>query len=216
MNYFVVRGGAEYGPYTLTDLQRYVASGHVAPSDLAHGEGSSDLVPVSQIVGGAAVPAVAVGAPPVLNTGAYPDPPNLHWALVLVFDMLTCGLFSMAWNLVQAAWMKRIDPKSTAMNYYIVACCVLAGIFLVSLQGGYRQHHPPPAVGLLNLAYVVLLLIGRFSLKGSLEQHYNTREPFGLVLSGVMTFFFGEIYFQYHLNEIMRRKQAARMGLPSA
>jgi hypothetical protein len=216
MNYFVVRGGVEYGPYTLADLQRYVASGHVAPSDLAHSEGSSDLAPVSQIVSGAAVATVPAGAPPVLNSGAYPDPPNLHWALVLVFGMLTCGLFSLAWDLVQAAWMRRIDPKSAAMNYYILAACVLAGMFLVSVQGGYSHHQHPPAVGLLNLAYAVFLVIGRFSLRGSLERHYNFQEPFGLVLGPVMTFFFGGIYFQYHLNAIMRRKQAARMGLPSA
>jgi hypothetical protein len=29
----------------------------------------------------------------------------------------------------------------------------------------------------------------------------------GLVLSGVMTFFFSIIYFQYHLNDIVRRKK---------
>jgi hypothetical protein len=38
----------------------------------------------------------------------------------------------------------------------------------------------------------------------------------GLSLSGVMTFFFGDIYFQYHFNDIMRRKYAARLGSLSA
>src|ERR1700742_3812362 len=104
MSYFVVRGGQQFGPYTLADLQRYVASGHVALSDLAYSEESGERVPVSQIVGGAAVRVVPVEQPQVLSTGSYPDPPNLHWALVLLFDMLTCGLFSLAWNLVQAAW----------------------------------------------------------------------------------------------------------------
>ncbi len=27
MNYFITRDGQQYGPYTLADLQRYVASG---------------------------------------------------------------------------------------------------------------------------------------------------------------------------------------------
>jgi hypothetical protein len=38
----------------------------------------------------------------------------------------------------------------------------------------------------------------------------------GLSLGVVMTFFFGDIYFQYHLNDIMRRKYAARLGPLSA
>jgi hypothetical protein len=63
-----------------------------------------------------------------------------------------------------------------------------------------------PVSGLLELAYVVVLLVGRFKLRTSLERHYNTDEPMGLALGGVMTFFFGCIYFQYHLNDIMRRK----------
>jgi hypothetical protein len=29
----------------------------------------------------------------------------------------------------------------------------------------------------------------------------------GISLSGVMTFFFGGIYFQYYINDIVRRKQ---------
>ena len=68
----------------------------------------------------------------------------------------------------------------------------------------------------MNLVYGILTLIGRFSLRSSLEQHYNSAEPMGLSLSGVMTFFFGDIYFQYHLNDIMRRKYAAHLGPLSA
>jgi hypothetical protein len=35
-------------------------------------------------------------------------------------------------------------------------------------------------------------------------------EPVGLSLSGVMTFFFGGLYFQYHLNRINEMKRLAR------
>jgi GYF domain 2 len=61
MNYFVSRDGQEYGPYTLSDVQRYVASGNIAVSDLARSEGMTDWAPVSQIVGN--IP-VLVAAPP--------------------------------------------------------------------------------------------------------------------------------------------------------
>ena len=41
-----------------------------------------------------------------------------------------------------------------------------------------------------------------------MEEHFNGPEPIGLSLSGVMTFFFGATYFQYHINDIMRRKRS--------
>jgi hypothetical protein len=39
-------------------------------------------------------------------------------------------------------------------------------------------------------------------------------EPIGLVLSGVMVFFFGDIYFQYKFNEIMQRKMMGGFQRP--
>lgn len=68
----------------------------------------------------------------------------------------------------------------------------------------------------MNLVYGILILVGRFSLRSSLERYYNSVEPVGLSLGPIMTFFFGDIYFQYHLNEIMRRKYASRLGPLSA
>jgi GYF domain 2 len=58
MNYLISREGAEYGPYTLADLQRYVASGNVLLTDLARSEGMTDWVPVSQVIGNIPVPAL--------------------------------------------------------------------------------------------------------------------------------------------------------------
>ena len=34
MHYQITRNGQNYGPYTLEDLQRYLASGNVLPTDL--------------------------------------------------------------------------------------------------------------------------------------------------------------------------------------
>ncbi len=57
-----------------------------------------------------------------------------------------------------------------------------------------------------------MFLVGAFQPEGnSMEEHFNGPDPIGLSLSGVMTFFFGGIYFQYHINDIMRRKAADRM-----
>ena len=50
MHYTISRNGQTYGPYTLEDLQRYVASGNVLPTDMAKSEDMVDWVPVSQLL----------------------------------------------------------------------------------------------------------------------------------------------------------------------
>jgi hypothetical protein len=50
-------------------------------------------------------------------------------------------------------------------------------------------------------------------MRSSIEDHYNTVEPINLSLSGVMTFFFGAVYFQYHFNQINSSKKASALGL---
>jgi len=206
MNYFISRDGQQYGPYTLADLQRYVASGDVLTSDLATSEGMTTPVPVGQIIGNIAAPIPSpANAGPIPAATIYPTPPNLHWGLVLLFSVVSCGIFSIVWDLVQSAWMKKIEPASQSLYYYIGAAILLLCFYSSSFIAGMTRSGNSFG-GLIELAYVVLLLIGRFKLRASLERHYNIDEPMGLALSGVMTFFFGCIYFQYHLNDIMKRK----------
>ena len=47
MTYQVSRNGQMYGPYTLEDLQRYVASGNILPTDMAKSEEMPDWLPVA-------------------------------------------------------------------------------------------------------------------------------------------------------------------------
>lgn len=225
MPYQISRGGQMYGPYTLEDLQRYVASGNVLPTDLAKSEEMTDWLPVSQILGGAPVaaavpvypsepvyaPTPGYGAP----AGVYPDPPNLNWGLVLLFGILTCGVFFPIWELVQTLWMKRVQPQTKAMPYYIIYI-VLWFLNIGSSLGrsaammhGDMVHASPLGV-LISLATIVMAIVYRFAMRSSLEQHFNGPEPIGLRLGSVMTFFFGGLYFQYHFNKINEMKQAAR------
>src|ERR1700760_3913118 len=61
MKYFIQRELNEYGPYTLADLQRYVAQGNIQLTDMTRSEGMTEWVPVSQVLGN--IPAVP--APPM-------------------------------------------------------------------------------------------------------------------------------------------------------
>jgi hypothetical protein len=210
MNYYISREGQQYGPYTLADLQRYAASGEVLLTDLATSEGIDEPVSVAQIIGTIAVPTTAHAEVHVAEMNVYPDPPNLHWGLVLAFGILSCGVFAVVWDIVLAAWLKRVSPQSKALFYYICAAILLASIFVSSFVTSYR-HQGTGYTSLLQLLYYVAILVGRFSFRSSMEEHYNGPEPIGLSLSGVMTFFFGSVYFQYHVNDIIRRKQADRI-----
>jgi hypothetical protein len=216
--YQVLRNGQMYGPYTLEDLQRYVASGHVLPSDLAKSEEMPEWLPVAQILGAAGVPAQGNAMPsayPPASGIPYPDPPNLNWGLELLLGFFTCGLFVLVWNLVLAAWANRVQPASKALVYYITATVLI----VLNFGGSYgvfiavSHHHQPHQNFLgsfLGLATWVVRLIARFTLRDTLEQHFNGPEPLGLRLSAVMTFFFGGLYFQYKLNEINEIKQGLR------
>lgn len=206
MNYFIQRDGQQYGPYTLADLQRYVASGEIAVTDMATIEAGSDPVTVSHIIGSTAAPQLATrvaGQP----TAVFPNPPNLHWGLLLLIDVLTCGTFIFVWDIVQSIWLRRLEPASKALYIYIGATTVLAGIFAISFAAALAHTNLSPITALLNLAYCGLILWARFSFRASMENHFAGSDPMGLSLSGMMTFFFGGLYFQYHINDIVRRKQ---------
>lgn len=209
MNYFISRDGQQYGPYTLVDLQRYATSGEVLLTDLATSEGLDEPVPVAQIIGTIAVPPTSVSSLSAEAT-CYPDPPNLHWGLVLLFSFLTCGVFTVAWDIVQSVWMKKVAPQSKALFYYICAAALLLATFIASFVTAYK-HETTGYSSALQLLYTIAILVGRFSLRSSLEEHYNGPEPMGLTLSGIMTFFFGGIYFQYHINDIVRRKRTEHL-----
>jgi hypothetical protein len=232
MTYQVSRNGQMYGPYTLEDLRRYVASGNILPTDMAKSEEMPDWLPVAQILGAAgtaetgspaAIPAPAYGAPSTYQQPsgvAYPDPPNLHWGLELLLGFFTCGLFVVVWNLVIAAWANRIQPASKALMFYIAATVLIVlnlgsswGV-IISLSHHVHPHHSVLG-NLIGLATWVVRLIARFTLRDTLEQHFNGPEPLGLRLNAVMTFFFGGIYFQYKLNEINEMKQVLRYRNPA-
>ena len=221
MTYQVSRNGQMYGPYTIDDLQRYVVAGNILPTDLARGEGMTDWVPVAQILGSAATPATPAYAPaaafPQQPGAAYPDPPNLNWGLELLLGFLTCGLFVIVWNLVLASWANRLQPASKALMYYIIATVLIvlnvggSWSIIISIAHNHMQAPHHSLLGnLIGLACWVVRLIARFTLRDTLERHYNGPEPLGLRLSAVMTFFFGGIYFQYKLNEITQIKQGLR------
>ena len=208
MNYFIKRDLQEYGPYTLAELQRYVASGNILLTDLCHSEGVSEWVPVSQVIGNIPVP-MAAPAPTAAAAAAaalYPAPPSLHWGIVLLLTFVTCGLFLWVWAIVEANWVRKVQPNSKGMVFWSF------GILLSLIQAVMSASPDETTKALASIAALggaIFWIAGSFSMKNSIEEHYSTAEPIGLSLSGVMTFFFNVLYFQYHFTQIneMRRSQ---------
>jgi len=242
MKYYIQRGINEYGPYTLADLQRYVAQGNIALTDLARSEGMTEWTPVSQILGtipvapppapvppAGTVPApepsagtvysgvpAAAGAAPAMAVGG-PVPPDFHWALVLLLGFF-CSIFQLVWLFIEANFVKKIKPDSNHLALLITAICIEFGaviLFYVGLIAQYatnpNSQEPPWAalalalVGLLG--FLVTYIMGIFKMRAALVEYYNTVEPINLRLSGVMTFFFNILYFQYHFSRIASWKK---------
>jgi hypothetical protein len=236
MKYYIQRQLNEYGPYTLADLQRYVAQGSILLSDMARSEGMTEWAPLSQIMGNipiqtppvmpsasatpvaTATPVYAAGtvysgaAASPQASSAYPIPPDLHWALVLLIGWL-CNLFPVIWLFVEAGFVRKLNRESSFMALLIggVSAWVLGscGLFAAVIMAA-NEKDPPPILFLfvlVILAGVVLQIVGIFQMRSVLENHYNSVEPINLRLSGVMTFFFAIYYFQYHFTRIANWKK---------
>jgi hypothetical protein len=211
-----------------------VASGNILLTDLCRSEGLTDWIPVSQVIGNIPVPVAAaqpasgtVGGRPTYGAPAgsaavavaqYPPPPSLHWGILVLLGVLTCGLFGWVWAFVQAAWVKKVDPESKALIYYGIAVALLIVMFGAAFSRGYSGRDGPGSGGiflLCRLAGGIMWLVASFNMRSSIEEHFYSREPIGLSLNGVMTFFFNIYYFQYHFTRINEMKQRQMGGYPA-
>jgi hypothetical protein len=227
MNYFIFCNGQEYGPYTPADLQKYLADGSIRPSDQARTEDMRNWVPLSQLLGGAGEtqsPPSPPTQPPAWTRAEqrpqqgplFPLPPSMHWGLVLLLTIVTCGLFALIWLFIQASWVKKIDPVSRSTFFLGVGLALLLGGYVVivvgavamGVGGGGFDPEDLPFMAMLLLCYPLLIIGsmlmwgGILDIRSSLEIHFNTVEPIKLRLSGPLTAMFAVFYYQYHLTRI--------------
>jgi hypothetical protein len=226
-DYHVSRNGRTLGVYPEADARDYYAQGRIGPADLVWREGMPAWLAASQVFGPAPFAAEPVAAPmpaapaftQVASTGAsladpaaVPPPPRLHWALVLLFTLLTFGIFYVVWMFVQAAWVRRIDPASNAVTLLVVyVVLVLLG---EAIAGASQKDSNEAAVGgLLVLAGSVVSVVAMFSMRRSMVAYFTGVVPIALRLSGALTFFVGVFYLQYHMTRISRWKASGVLPL---
>jgi hypothetical protein len=206
MNYFVQHIDEKLGPFSLSALQEQLQSGKIAPTDMAQSEGMTDWVQVSVVLGNIPVPAAMQHAPAaVQSVPTVPLPLNMHWALLLVLQILTRNLFNFVWALYLANWARKLDGENKPL---VMIAMYPAGMIAGFIAVANRQA---AIGGLLFLAGFITYIIGIFGIKATMESYYNSVERYGLSLSGGMTFFFSTVYFQYHINQIAKWKKAVAL-----
>jgi GYF domain 2 len=220
LTYRIARNGEVYGPYSLMEVERHLASGHILASDLGQPEGAQEWLPVDTLFPTSPAPAARrlPGGLPAL----FPDPPDLPWWVALLLDVVTFGLFFVVWDIVLTVWMRRVSRTSYAVFFYALA----AVLFAFSVPSTWHtvafnffdepRVDPAPIVGLLAACGFVIRLLARFEFRNELLRHFNGPEPIGLRLNAFLTLLFGGLYFQYHFNRINELKRALRISVPAA
>jgi Tfp pilus assembly protein PilE len=148
---------------------------------------------------------------------ALPAPPSLHWGLVMLFTMLTFGIFGIIWPFIQARWVRKIDSESRApLLIAIAVACFVIGEFLnissiVSAVRGGGATGLGGIAFLLLLAYLVLYLVTFFSMANSMRRHLP---DYGLPveIGGVTLFFFTMYYLQSQFNWVSRWKRTGQIS----
>ncbi|MET3177193.1 UNVERIFIED_ORG: hypothetical protein ABIC43_000332 [Variovorax guangxiensis] len=234
MDIHVNRNGQAFGPYEESEARALYARGNIAVTDLVWRNGMAEWQTALQMFGERAT---QPGAPPMVSPPPVPPqqvspvpgyaappssygqqtvvpqqdlPPKLHWALVLLFTVLTFGIFAVVWQFFQSMWVRRsIDPQSNATLYLIgsVALAIVGSV----LEAASVLSNAPGLDLLLQVLSYVLFFCGYYSMRRSMIDHYNNVESIGLTLSGVMTFFFSMLYLQYHMTRIAKWKQTGEI-----
>ena len=121
-------------------------------------------------------------------------PPTLPWPFVLLLSLVTLGLFEDAWLVWQSGWAKKVDPRSRATIFAV------GGLLLFVLGFVFTELPELKSLaGWVEIGGLLLSQVANFSVKGTIEKHYN------VALSGMMTIFFTSIYFQYHFDRLAKK-----------
>jgi hypothetical protein len=162
-------------------------------------------------------------APPETESRVvYPPPPNVHWGVLFAAELLIAILAVIlapraywnlvldlavdAWAIYLCLWLHKLDVRF--MSIFWCAAYVASQLAIV-VPSGLQPFSAGITVvaGIMALLSLCMWIITIYVIRAELHIHYNVREPIGLYLSGVMTFFFSFLYFQYHLYKIAQLKE---------
>jgi hypothetical protein len=224
---WIGRDGQRFGPYDDATLRAWVAEGKVEATALAWYEGMAEWRPLHEVLG-LAVPPPMAGYPaglPDAGRGSLPEPPSLHWGLLLLFTILTLGILGIVWPFLQANWVKKIDPNSKATTYLTVALCLVGVSWVISFSQIMGHMATPgasvgPALGfaglnfIIAIAQLVFMYMAYFGMARSMREQlpkYGLRPDIG----GVTLFFFTLLYLQGQMTWVSRWRQTGQTEPPA-
>lgn len=226
--------GERYGPYDEATVRQWIREGKFTSDALAWREGMVGWAALVSLfpapptakprpvqptractgIGSTREPFSAARSAAVNHAStSLPEPPSLHWALVLLFAILTLGIFGIIWPFVQAHWARKIDSGSKASLLLCIAlgCFVVGGILYFSgLAAALKGDAGLMSLGVtLLFANWVLSLVAYFSVADSMRRQlpaYGVKPQIG----GVTLFFFTVYYLQGQLSWVARWKRTGK------
>lgn len=200
--------GQRFGPYPLATVQRWHQQRLLDSGSLCWRDGMIEWLPLDAFLRDNGVtpafnepPSFEV-PPPGLTPRAslavaprddVPVAPSLHWGWVALLSVLTVGIFVLVWMFVQSVWVKKVDARSGATTYFIVAlACGIVGSFFSA--GSVMSYG-------LQVVDIVLVYMGYFSMSSSLKR-FGIERGLPMNIGGVTLFFFTTWYLQGQLTRI--------------
>jgi hypothetical protein len=167
-------------------------------------------------------------SPGILPNIEYPPPPRVHW-LVLVLAWWTLEILASwlapkpylnlltslivdAWAFYLCMWIRSLDSDARSPFWCDVFVVVELAFAAMTIQQNPSVLHQS-ITGILGFASPFLGLATIYLIRADLLKHYNKREPVGLELGPVMTFFFSLLYFQSQLYPIAQFKKRQYQGI---
>jgi hypothetical protein len=160
----------------------------------------------------------------------YPAPPRIHWlVLVLVwwalgaligwlaptpYQNLLNSLVVDAWAFYLCLWIRSLDSDAKCIFWcdaYVIVELACAATAIWQNPSALHEWF----TDVLALLSAVLGIATIYLIRADLLKHYNEREPIGLELGPVKTFFFSFLYFQSQLYDIAQYKKGQAEGVVS-
>ncbi len=158
----------------------------------------------------------------------FPAPPRIHWFILLLvwwglgaligllapkqYQNLFNSLVADAWVFYLCVWIRNLNPDSKCPFWCDVYVVVELACAITTIRQNPSGLHMW-ITEILGFASAILGIVTIYLVRSDLQKHYNEREPIGLQLGSIMTFFFSFIYFQYHLYDIAQFKQRQAEGV---
>ena len=193
MTYRIARGAEVFGPYAAEEVYRLLAAAILCRRILRRVRACRSGARLAELF----------PAPPIAAALLFPDPPDLPWWVALLLGIVTGGLFFVIWDIVEAAWMRRVSEKSAALGLYVV----VAILYVLRLPQAwhivaYNAFNGPLVVATplgegLGLAGLALAIAARFVFRNELLRHFNGPEPLGLRLNAFWTLCSADCTFSF-------------------